>query len=938
MGIYARKQRANGACRVRRPEAVQTKKSISPKGFTDNRPQVICLKTYAAMANQKAYASGMHENGRFPGRHTRVFPKTGSSLSPVANQRFQQSNISLLPQGRTPPVSRPVVQQLSFRKLLNKIASYIPGYSMFTLIIGKNPITRRSVPRTGVNLLKGIMGMIPGFGMFWFNQLKKSGAAQEAGSWLEGQFLRLNITWPVIKGLIGQFRKRFYYRFWKNKQLIKDIFSPAWNRVVRFTRNIGGKLKELAIRGFLTLVGAPVNTIMGFLNKGKKVLGRIIHNFPGFVSNLFGAAKLGLGMFFKNIKKHAAKGVLGWLLSTLAKTGLALPSKFNLAGIFSIVTQATGLTYAYIRKKIVEKLGPKGETIMKWLEKASGFVKNLMIKGPIALLKRIRTSLSNLKPMVMGAIKTFVISTVIKEGIFWILGLLNPAGALLKVIKAFHKVTSFFINNIHHLLFIKEIFNAVSEIAFGRIKKAAGAVETSMAMTLPMVIGAVANFLGLGDLAKTVVGFIKKAGGWVKGKINAVVAWIVAKAKKLFKGRGKKGGKHLTAADRARHQKYASNMARALKAPAKRTPISFEVFYREKKSQAQKLESIYQKKVKKGIQVAVNFQPIEKDRKDLDLDIKIRIFPNTATENIQVPLNGPKLISAKSQGCKVVKHIQDIVTAKQGNCRTWQSEYQTSRNYLFHLADKLQTSISGKNTPNIVALCMDVNQKTDSHKLHLAYNSESKNLAKRLTSNIKNWNDSQIKKLKAHNLDAKQKIVLPKSTPSQVLLLEYADTKDEGGKPLSYGRPEKDQKRAKKISNVLVLNLNILECVKDMKNPSTTLHAEMNLVDNGAITDNQLLYISKACCLLCAGSLFIDGRYKFMDLHSRLYNYWRIPNFIKNTRLSSFLGSQVENDLNQVTEGKQAWYKSSENEPKPITTKEDAINYFQANWEYFKKN
>jgi len=912
MGMYAGKQRANEVNRVRRAKAVQAKNFISPKGFTDNRPQVICLKTYADMANQKAYASGVHKKERLP---------------------VQQSGISLLPQAtpRIPTRSRPVVQQLSFQKLLNKIASYIPGFSMFTLIIGKNPITREPVPRTGVNLLKGIMGMIPGFGMFWLNQLEKSGAAQEAGSWLEGQFIRLNITWPVIKGLIGEFRKRFYYRFWKNKQLIEDIFSPAWKRVVRFTRSIGGKLKELAIRGLLAMIGAPVDTVMGFLNKGKGVLGRIIDNFPGFVSNLFEAAKLGLGMFFKNIKKHAAKGLLGWLLSTLAKTGLALPSTFNLAGIFSIVTQATGLTYAYIRKKIVEKLGPKGETMMNGLEKASEFVKTLMIKGPIALVERIGTSLSTLKPMVMGAIKSFVIATIIKEGIFWIMGLLNPAGALLKVIKAFHKVTSFFINNIHHLLFIKELFNGVSEIAFGRIKKAAGAVETSLAMTLPMVIGAIANFLGLGDLTKTVVELIKKAGGWVKGKIDAGVGWIVEKAKKLFKGRNKKGEKHLTAADRARHQTYASNMAQALKTPAKRTPISFEAFYREKKSQAQKLESFYQKKVEKGIQVAVNFQPIEKDRKDLDLDIEIRIFPNTVTENIQVPLNGPSLISAKSQGSKVIEHIQGIVTAKEGNCKTWQDEYQASRNYLFHLADKLHASISGKNAPNIVALCMDVNQKTGSNKLHLAYNSETKNLSKRLTGNIKNWNDRQIKIIAEYNLSAKQKIGIPKPTTGQVIVLEYDET------TLSYGRPEKDQKRAKQVSNVLILDLNILQCIQDLEQPSTTLHAEMNLVDSGTITPNQLLYISKACCLLCAGSLFIDGRYRFMDLHTKLYNFWRIPNFIKTTRLSEFLGSQVENDLNQVAAGKQSWYKSSEDEPDPITTKKGAIEYLQANWEYFKK-
>ena len=43
---------------------------------------------------------------------------------------------------------------------LNRYARHIPGYVLFTVIIGFNPLTGRSVARTPENLLGGLMGVL----------------------------------------------------------------------------------------------------------------------------------------------------------------------------------------------------------------------------------------------------------------------------------------------------------------------------------------------------------------------------------------------------------------------------------------------------------------------------------------------------------------------------------------------------------------------------------------------------------------------------------------------------------------------------------------------------------------------------------------------------------------------------------------------------------
>ncbi|MCG3156683.1 MAG: hypothetical protein DKINENOH_03307 [bacterium] len=420
--------------------------------------------------------------------------------------------------------------------LLNKVARNIPGYTLITVIIGKNPITGEEVPRTAKNFLGGFMGLIPG-GTVLFDNLNKSGAIDEAFNWLQKQVQALNITWAGIKALIAEAwdKVSIWYGIAKNLKIIKDIFAPTVTRVFNFVKSLGAKILEFIFTGVLKMIGAPVNQIMAILNKGKEVLTKIIKDPIGFVKNLIKGLIQGIGQFAKNALKHLKAGISGWLFGALSAANITLPSKFDLKGIFHLVLQILGATYQAIRAKVVKALGPKGESIVSKVEKAVEFVKELVTKGPIALWERVKDSLSNLKETVFGAIIDWVKSTIIGKAIEKLISFFNPAGALIQAVIAIYNTVKFFIERINQIReFAASVFNSIAEIASGNLGKAANAVENAIAKSIPVIISFLASLIGLGGISKKIQEIIKKIRQPIDKAIGKVVGWIVKQAKKLY--------------------------------------------------------------------------------------------------------------------------------------------------------------------------------------------------------------------------------------------------------------------------------------------------------------------------------------------------------------------------------------------------------------------
>ena len=292
---------------------------------------------------------------------------------------------------------------------------------------------------------------------------------------------------------------------------------------------------KIAFMAAMEIAGINPKPVMDFINRAGETISMIFKDPVAFFMNVVNGVKKGVQQFQKNIKKHLIGGLIGWLTGALSEVAITLPDKFDLKGIFSLVMQILGLTWQNIRAKIVKKLGPNGEKIVSTIEKTVTFVKDLVTKGPIALWEKVKESLSNLKETVIGGIRDWVVVTVIKEGIIWLLSLLNPASAIVKALKLLFDLVMFFVERWQQIVdFAKSVFDSVGELARGAIAKAANAVESAMAKSVPVIISLLASLIGLGGIGKAVKKIIQKIRKPVDKALDKIIGWLVKKGKALF--------------------------------------------------------------------------------------------------------------------------------------------------------------------------------------------------------------------------------------------------------------------------------------------------------------------------------------------------------------------------------------------------------------------
>ncbi len=292
-----------------------------------------------------------------------------------------------------------------------------------------------------------------------------------------------------------------------------------------------GKIRQIIeiLRNFKTRV-------MALLKAGAEVVRRIVKDPVGFLGNLLAAVKKGFRQFLDNILVHLKKGLLGWLFGALAEAGIEVPADFSPKSLFGLVLQMLGLTGEFLRRKLVRFIGAKNAAR---LEKAWSIVSSLISAGPARLWERAKAFVGNLKQMILGQVREWLIAQIIQQGIVWLVSLFNPASALLKAIKLIYDVVMFFVENISRIAqLVKAVFDSTAQIAAGNITAAANWIETTMGRTVPVIIAFLARLLGLGGLAAKIKSVVQAIRRPVETAIDKVLKKIAAGVARLL-GKGR---------------------------------------------------------------------------------------------------------------------------------------------------------------------------------------------------------------------------------------------------------------------------------------------------------------------------------------------------------------------------------------------------------------
>ena len=183
-----------------------------------------------------------------------------------------------------------------------------------------------------------------------------------------------------------------------------------------------------------------------------------------------------------------------------------------------------GLTYANVRRRAVRILGE--ETVSR-LEQVSDIFKVLVSEGPAGLWRMLVEKLGDIKEMILGEIREWVITKIIKGGIMWLISLLNPAAAFIKACMAIYNIVKFFIERRQQIIeLVNAIINALGTIVAGNIAAMAQAVEGALARFVPVAISFLAALLNLGGISDKIRQVIEK----IQEPVNAAIDWVINKA------------------------------------------------------------------------------------------------------------------------------------------------------------------------------------------------------------------------------------------------------------------------------------------------------------------------------------------------------------------------------------------------------------------------
>ena len=415
-------------------------------------------------------------------------------------------------------------------------ANNIPYWDLLVGVFGKNPISDdKESPASA--LIGGFMKLI-GQEEIWEN-IKKGNAVAKAWDWFKTAMGgALNLVLSIPGRVMDTIRSLTIFDIVTIAGAFAKIVKTFGSFVVDFVKWAGGTV--LSLLEIILSVVAP--TMIPVLKKAGAAFNIIIKAPGRFINTLVQAGKAGFQKFVKNIVKHLTKGLLDWLLGSLAGANLYLPQSFAPKELLKFGLSVVGLTWENVRAKLV---AATNETVVKTLEAGFDLVKTLVTEGPAAAWDQFVKNLTDLKAMVQDAIMDYVKQQVIETAIARLVMMLNPAGAFIAAIQAIYKTVTFIIAKLKQIAALVSAFvDGLAAIAAGQIAPAAQRVEDVLANGLSLAINFLANYAGLGNISKKVIEIVNKIRAPVDKALDKVVGWVVDRARALGKGVAQVGVPH----------------------------------------------------------------------------------------------------------------------------------------------------------------------------------------------------------------------------------------------------------------------------------------------------------------------------------------------------------------------------------------------------------
>ncbi len=345
-------------------------------------------------------------------------------------------------------VDSPRVQRFGISDALDWLAdkaNNIPGFRMFTVVLGVNPINMETVERTPANVLRAVVEFIPG-GHLITQALDKYGVFDKVGNWVSEQIDKLGMVGSSIKKALMDFLDSLSWRdifhlgdLWDRA---KRIFTDPIDRIIDFVKGLVegiwkfvrdailkpiAKLAEgtsgwpllIAVMGKNPITGEPVPQtpdalIGGFMHlihedeiweniKKANAVTRAFAWFKSVLSGLLGFVSQIPDLFIKALKSLEWSDILdlpGGFMKIVGVFGKFLVNFISWAG--GKVWDLLKIIFEVVAPKVMPYLLKVGAAFKKILKDPLGFVRHLIDAALLGLNNFLKNFGEHLKKALLG--------------------------------------------------------------------------------------------------------------------------------------------------------------------------------------------------------------------------------------------------------------------------------------------------------------------------------------------------------------------------------------------------------------------------------------------------------------------------------------------------------------------------------------------------------
>lgn len=308
--------------------------------------------------------------------------------------------------------------------------------------------------------------------------------------------------------------------------LVKQVFQNF---------DLLGAIKTI-FRLIVRMLRIPIELVGQLLEKASQAWDLVIARPLRFIENALKAGLKGVGRFMKNILSHLWFGVQGWLLNAVSESGVSITFPSGLTdwrGWLNLVLDVLGLSVDHVIDLIDRRFPGSGRRLRQAVSFLSGALEWLRIaltEGPKGIWNHLVENLRNLGNIVIESAVGWVMGRIIAIVSARLTALAASAGlsAVLEAVVAVYQAIKTAIEYARRILqMLITVFDTVIQIANGVLDPAAEKLESAFRQAMPVVIGFLANYAGLGGIGGRVREIILE----VRERVDNAILGLIDRAR-----------------------------------------------------------------------------------------------------------------------------------------------------------------------------------------------------------------------------------------------------------------------------------------------------------------------------------------------------------------------------------------------------------------------